>query len=70
MSLRPPVMVSTVVGGILLCGLIAAALAVACSGDGLQDPERPDGDVQSPTVSEGLQGTQTAEEDDARAAPP
>ena len=43
-------------------------LAVACSGAGLQGPERKGGDVPESTTSKGLQETSAAEENDARAA--
>ncbi len=51
----------------LVCVLVAAALAVACSSDGTQSPGLSGGNTASPTVSQDLSGTQTSQVD-ARAA--
>ena len=51
----------------LVCALVAAALLVACSGDGTQDPELPDGFATEPTASQNPSGAQSLQMD-ARAA--
>ena len=51
----------------LVCALIAAALAAACSGGGTQDPGLSGSPAPSPTVSQTPSGTQTSQTD-ARAA--